>query len=348
MYNNTRLVQDHGQFSKLNAPMKKNRPLLLVLAVSMALAFYSCKKDSSGSGGSGGDPSDATRVSSYKMFQGTNLYESWVNTYTGNLLTGVTSKVYYNGDELHFKTSIDYNNNRVSDITSYDSTASAWIKNWDFIVTSWSAGGLPAEKIFTFYEATGGIHQQNKTDYTYSNGQVTEKIQMNYWQGTLALYARTEFTYDQNAKLVKEITYNKDSSVYSTDDISWQNNLVVQDHIYMSGGLIAQKTVYTYSAGRLANATTYNDNTPMVPDLVIDYSYDQNGCLIVKKSTVVSSSAETSMQYTYEPGLGNFKQVSEFEDIYFDPWNGNPRLHPSKAITRIPGMFDAGLPTVGK
>ena len=168
------------------------------------------------------------------MYQNSNLYESWINTYSGNQLTGSTSKAYVNGYELHYKTTIDYNNNRVSAITSYDSTASAWIKEYDAVVTSWSAEGFPSEIINTFYDASGFVRQQNINQFTYSSGQLKEKKQLYYYMGTLTQYQRTEYNYDQNARLVKEVTFNQDSSQYGTVDITWQNNLVVQANHFVT------------------------------------------------------------------------------------------------------------------
>jgi len=305
--------------------MEKHFPYLLVLLFSLASVFYSCKKDSSGSGGGA---SVLSHVTSYKMFQDTSLYESWVNTYTGNLLTETMSKVNYNGSILHFKTNIEYNANRVSGIYSYDSTGTGWIKGYDVVVTSWSAEGLPAEIINTFYEASGDIHQQNITQFTYSGIQVTEKKQTNYWQGALALYQRTEYTYNQDARLVKEETFTQDSSLYSMVDITWQNNLVMQEHCSMPTVFINYKTVYIYSAGKLINTTQYDDDTPTVPDVIIDYSYDQNGCLVSEKNTIASTGEYNLWQYTYEPGQGNIRQVFEIGNAY-ETWNGNPDPYPS-------------------
>jgi hypothetical protein len=300
-----------------------------------AVIINSCKKDSSGSGGSS---SAATRLTSYTMYQNTNLYESWVNIYTGNLLTGVTSKVYYNGYELHYKTTIDYINNRVSAITSYDSTASAWIKSYDIIVTSWSAEGFPSEIKNTYYEPSGYVDQQDITQFTYSSGQLKEKKLSYYRQGTLGLYQRTEYIYDQNARLVKEVTFNQDSSQYGTVDITWQNNLVVQTHLSIPAAYVNYKIVYTYSSGKLINDTQYEDDTPTVPEMTDEYSYDQNGCLVSKKNTIVASSEYDLLQYTYGVGQGNIREVFKIGGGY-ENWNGNPDPFPTKVRAGIPGFW---------
>jgi hypothetical protein len=319
---------------KFQTAMKKSFTLMLVLSISVAPFFYSCKKSSTDSGGG---PTSETRVSSYKMYQDTNLYESWVNTYTGNLLTSTKSKAYYNGYISHYKNIIDYKGSLVSAITGYDSTGTGWIKNNDLVVTSYVAGDLPSEIIFTFYEVSGEIHQRNKTQYTYIGGQVSERIQSDSDLYKLILYQRTEFTY-QDARLVKEETFNQDSSLYSTLDISWQNNLVVQEHCSMPTVFINYKTLFTYSAGRLTNITRYNDDTPTIPDITEDYSYDQNGCLVSYKNTIISTSQYDLWLYSYEPGHGNIREVFEIGDSYYDNWNGNPKPYPSKMKTRIPGF----------
>lgn len=275
------------------------------------------------------------------MYQNSNLYESWINTYSGNQLTGSTSKAYVNGYELHYKTTIDYNNNRVSAITSYDSTASAWIKEYDAVVTSWSAEGFPSEIINTFYDASGFVRQQNINQFTYSSGQLKEKKQLYYYMGTLTQYQRTEYNYDQNARLVKEVTFNQDSSQYGTVDITWQNNLVVQAHFSIPAAYVNFKIVYTYSSGKLINDTQYEDDTPTVPDITDEYSYDQNGCLVSKKNTIIASSQYDLWQYTYGEGQGNIREVFKIGAGY-ENWNGNPDPYPAKPRTGIPGVFGAG------
>jgi len=218
----------------LHGEMEKHFPYLLVLLFSLASVFYSCKKDSSGSGGGA---SVLSHVTSYKMFQDTSLYESWVNTYTGNLLTETMSKVNYTGSILHFKTNIEYNANRVSGIYSYDSTGTGWIKGYDVVVTSWSAEGLPAEIINTFYEASGDIHQQNITQFTYNGLQVSEKNTI----ASTGEYNLWQYTYEPgqgNIRQVFEIgnayeTWNGNPDPYPSNPGKAKSKPLARDEIHL-------------------------------------------------------------------------------------------------------------------
>jgi hypothetical protein len=314
--------------------MKKQSLCALLLMIGLTSVLCSCKKNSSSD--PGGEQPSAFRVSSYKMFQDSNLYESWENIYSGSLLTEVRSKVYYNNQVIHCKNTIEYIAGQVSVINSYDSAASGWVKRNDVVVTSWTGNGLPDEIIYTYYDPGNGIHQQNITKFTYEGGQVKNKEEQIYYQDILTNNYRTEYTYDQNSRMIRKETFKPDSSLVDRYDYTWQNGLVVSEHFFYPDIPVNQTNNFTYSGGKLINSTCYNDQLPGTPCFFIDFLYNQNGCLVSSKSKTVTSASET-LEYTYESGQGNFRQVQKITSL-FENWTGNPRPYPSKAGVKIPSQ----------
>ena len=289
---------------------------LSLFAIAVIALFSSCNKD---------DDNSSSVKNAYRLKQ---------ETYT------------YSGGEAT-KHEFTYNNERISAYTSYDSLNGEWVENYKGEV-SYNGDNFT---LITYYEEDGSWTEDEKYEYTVSNGLIVQEIDYYYDDNSWVFDGKYTYSYSgsditgylgydyedgeyiisdscsiiyKNSLPIKSVSYYIDGSEMrrdSKDTLVYSDNKLQYwiDYYYNSRDslIIDGKSKYTYSGDKITALTWYgwsNVTNDWVEHSSDYYSYDENNYLI--KETY--SDGDESTRYEYESGNGNLSLVwSNADDVIF-------------------------------
>ncbi|HEX6334331.1 MAG TPA: hypothetical protein VFZ78_08895 [Flavisolibacter sp.] len=192
----------------------KNLRILPAFILGTILFLFSCKKNDD-------DTTAACRVSKVYLYDSTNVYDSALYTYTGDLVTksqmsGEYYTLEYNAAGLVTKRShytalaamvaddywlATYNAaNNISKIEMYERSGSTYTLN-GYVDFTYTAGKLSKT---TAYDMVAGIPSKTEEDnYTYSGNNITMVSTTYYFGGQTFSFSAT-YSYDANANYLKK------------------------------------------------------------------------------------------------------------------------------------------------
>jgi hypothetical protein len=251
----------------------------------------------------------------------------------------ISDKYYYEGS-LYFEGTYQYSGNKVSDITiTYsDSDYEEYLfeyPNENKIIVNGSGyfegetGDWITEINLADNKVIEVINSEDKTVFTYnSSGQIEEDrwyIDMGTgWE----LFDKITYTYS-SGKLIQVIEDGKGyKSIYTYNGDNIDEEIVYRKVV--DTWVYDQKWVYTYTSGNLKELEYIYTDGSWVEGGVLNYKFDNSGNLIEESSKDFYGDGDWIFKFTYEEGIGNFRQV-----FYATDWYWYDDLLPTKKSSDI-------------
>jgi len=287
--------------------MKKPKSTLFVSGMILSIIITACNKDET-------TQFTTFRINSEKYFYN-NIY-SYTRTYdySNNQLTRQFASSQGWSDELRI-TYPDINKIKVYGTRIYDQAE----KDLDTFLITFSDSRITEFVNRVWYW---------KLNFTYNiDGRLDKILNYTYYEGVWNLTGTISYLYDAG-KLIEVNSFGLKSIIsYEGDDIKE----IVSSNQYMDSWTEFEKNTFTYMDGKISNKTHFYKNLDGInwdKSISIDYSYDSHGNLLEETNTDTRTGDKTRIEYVYEGGEGNYKQI--FDALSTLDYEGNVSPEPIK------------------
>lgn len=276
---------------------------ILILSLLIPVPFFSCKKE---------DPGAANknfRITSSNSYSLDTLKTASTFHYKDNKLSLKKSKTFSDRNDS-LKTEVEYDGDHTITQISYFRFWEVWHKYYKYIMEL--SGGKISSIEDRYLDGTFW-HELSRTEYQYLGSLLINEIWYSHKYQHWSPEIRIDYEYEGNIP-VKAVYYEYDDddwSVVYQEVASYSNGRIdsVSGSVFSDSSLYENSLYkYQYSGEYISSIEIYY-YAPFRYAGSVSFTYDSYGNLM--RETEKMFDVESSFEYEYEEGIGNFGQFIE-------------------------------------
>jgi hypothetical protein len=305
----------------------------LILPLLIPVLFFSCKKDDPGTG------NKHFRITSRDVYSHDTLKTASTFHYSDNKISLMRSKTFSDRNDS-LKTEVEYDGDHTITQISYFRFGGVWYKYYKYIMEL--SGGNVASIEDHYLDGTHW-HELSRTEYQYQGSLLINEIWYSHKYQHWSPEIKIDYECDGNIP-VTAVYYEFDDDVWSVvyqEVASYSNGRIdsVSGSVFSDSSLY-ENTLYKYQySGEQISYVEIYYYAPFRYAGSVSFTYDSYGNLV--RETEKMFDEESSFEYGYEEGTGNYRQ-------FIEPGGGlsgmNSYPYPTKRILAKP----ADIPIVNK